>query len=237
MRRSLLIAGAAIAGLVFAMGPAAAHDGEHEGEGKDAIGEVDPNFPTATIDGQTTGKPCIAGQAGYFPCANVNLSSFMPMSAIGGTRGSDVWGWTDRETGRRYVIAGRENGTSFVDVTNERKPVYLGNLPTSGVNNVIWRDIKVYNDHAYIVAEAREHGMQVFDLRQLRTVDPGAAPVTFTETAIYRDFGRAHNLAINEESGYAYAVGVREDQHACRSGLHMIDLRTPGRPAFCGLLR
>jgi len=32
---------------------------------------------------------------------------------------------------------------------------------------VIWRDIKVYDDHAFIVSEAREHGMQVFDLTQL----------------------------------------------------------------------
>lgn len=234
MRRSLLITGVAVLSLLFVTGPATAHDGEHEGEGKDAIGEVDPSFPTAAIVGEPNGVPCIDGQAGYFPCDNVNLASFLPMSAIGGGRGSDVWGWTDPETDRRYVIAGRETGTSFVDVTNERKPVYLGNLPTSGTNNVIWRDIKVYDDHAFIVAEAREHGMQVFDLRQLRTVDRAEVPVTFTATARYRDFGRAHNIAINEDSGFAYAVGVREDTRACAGGLHMIDIRTPGQPTFAG---
>ena len=153
--------------------PATAHEGEEPGEGKDAVGEVDPNFPTEAIVGDSTrpGAPCVDGMAGYFPCDNVDLASYLPMSAIGGGRGSDVWGWTDPQTERRYVIAGRDNGTAFVDVTNERRPVYLGNLPTSGTANVIWRDIKVHDDHAYIDSEAREHGLQVFDLTRLRGLD------------------------------------------------------------------
>lgn len=236
MKKPLLMIGAATAALVFSVLPAVAHDGDSEGEGKDAPGEVDPNFPTeATLgDSDSAGAPCVDGQAGYFPCDNINLSSFLPMSAIGGGRGSDVWGWTDPQTDRRYAIAGRDNGTAFVDVTNERKPVYLGNLPTSGTNTVIWRDIKVYDNHAFIVAEAREHGMQVFDLTQLRSVDREAAPATFTATANYRDFGRAHNLAINEDSGFAYALGVREDTRTCSGGLHMIDINDPAAPVFAG---
>ena len=234
--RTTIGIGAALIVLLVGIFPAFAHDGDHEGEGKDAPGEVDPNFPTEAVlgEGGAAGAPCVHGKAGYFPCDNVNLSSFLPMSAIGGGRGSDVWGWTDPTTDRRYVIAGRDNGTAFVDVTNERRPVYLGNLPTSGTQTVIWRDIKVYDDHAFIVSEAREHGMQVFDLRQLRSVERAAAPVTFTETAHYSGFGRAHNVGLNEESGYAYAVGAREDTKACAGGLHMVDVRDPANPSFAG---
>jgi choice-of-anchor B domain-containing protein len=236
-------AGSATAGLVGALTafllstlPAVAHEGEEPGEGKDAIGEVDPDFPTTALLGDSSGPgaSCVDGQADYFPCDSINLSSYLPMSDIGGGRGSDVWGWTDPETERRYVIAGRDNGTAFVDVTNERRPVYLGNLPTSGTNNVIWRDIKVHDDHAYIVAEAREHGMQVFDLTQLRGVDRAAAPVTFEETARYTGFGRAHNIAVNEQSGVAFAVGAREDLQGCAGGPHMIDLSDPAAPTFAG---
>jgi choice-of-anchor B domain-containing protein len=235
MTRRLLVMGTAIAGLILAAFPATAHDGASEGEGKDELGEVDPHFPTEAILGDGgAGEPCVDGQAGYFPCENVNLSSFLPMSAIGGGRGSDVWGWTDPLTERRYAIAGRDNGTAFVDVTNERKPVYLGNLPTAGTNNVIWRDIKVYENHAFIVAEAREHGMQVFDLTQLRDVDRAEAPVQFTESARYAEFKRAHNLVINEGSGFAYAVGAREDRQECLGGLHMIDISEPTDPSFAG---
>ena len=31
-----------------------------------------------------------------------------------------------------------------------------------------WRDMKVVNDHVFIISESNEHGMQVFDLTQLR---------------------------------------------------------------------
>lgn len=234
--RLLLALAAALLALLLGSIPVLAHDGDHEGEGKDEVGEVDPDFPTTALTGDQRGPgaACVDGRAGYFPCENVNLSSYLPMADIGGGRGSDVWGWTDPATERRYVIAGRDNGTAFVDVTNERRPVYLGNLPTSGINNVIWRDIKVHGNHAFIVAEAREHGMQVFDLRQLRSVDPAAAPVTFSETAHYSGFLRAHNIVMNEETGFAYAVGAREDTRGCAGGLHMIDVRTPTAPVFAG---
>ncbi|HEX6249592.1 MAG TPA: choice-of-anchor B family protein [Nocardioidaceae bacterium] len=243
MRRHRVAAGAAAAGIAAALAalvisalPVVAHEGEEEGQGKDALGEVDPDFPTTALTGDGSGPAaaCVDGMADYFPCENVNLSSYLPMSEIGGGRGSDVWGWTDPQTERRYVIAGRDNGTAFVDVTNERRPVYLGNLPTSGTNNVIWRDIKVHDDHAFIVAEAREHGMQVFDLTRLRAVDRKTAPVTFEETARYTGFGRAHNLVVNEGSATAFAVGAREDLRECAGGLHMIDLSDPASPSFAG---
>ncbi len=243
MSRRNLVTGVASAGLISALAaltisilPATAHEGDEAGHGKDAPGEVDPAFPSEPILGNASqnGAPCVDGQADYFPCDNVALASYLPMSAIGGGRGSDVWGWTDPSTERRYVIAGRDNGTAFVDVTNQRRPVYLGNLPTSGTNNVIWRDIKVHDNHAYIVAEAREHGLQVFDLTQLRDVDRKGDPVTFTETAHYSGFGRAHNIAINEDSATAYVVGAREDTRECQRGLHMIDLSAPAAPTFAG---
>lgn len=230
-----MIAGT-VAAVVLSVPPATASFVDRKGEGQDAPGEVDRAFPKQAITGTANqaGEPCRRGMAGYFPCDNVNLSSFLPMDEIGGGRGSDVWAWTDPQTDRRYVIAGRDNGTAFVDVTNERKPVYLGNLATSGTENVIWRDMKVYGNHAFIVSEAHEHGMQVFDLTQLRDVDRSAAPVEFSETAMYDDFGRAHNIAINTDSGFAYALGVREDSHGCEGGLHMIDVRDPAAPTFAG---
>ncbi|MFB6239997.1 MAG: hypothetical protein ABEJ46_00220, partial [Gemmatimonadota bacterium] len=59
------------------------------------------------------------GQAAAFECQNVDLLSFLPISEIGGSRGvrmSDIWGWTDPETGREYALAGRMDGVAFVDV-------------------------------------------------------------------------------------------------------------------------
>jgi choice-of-anchor B domain-containing protein len=178
-------------------------------------------------------EPCVQGMAGEFPCHRVDMLHYFTMDEIGGGRGSDVWGWEDPATGRDYVIAGRETGTSFIDVTDAKRPVYLGNLPTASPQIRIWRDIKVYANHAYIVTESTGHGMQVFDLTQLREVDRDQAPVTFTETARYTDLLTAHNIAINEDTGFLYAVSVREGI-SCNRGLHMVDIRDPANPTFAG---
>ncbi|HEX9729381.1 MAG TPA: choice-of-anchor B family protein [Gemmatimonadales bacterium] len=179
---------------------------------------------------------CASGVAAQFDCDGMNLVAFMPVSAIGGARGvrvNDIWGWTDPATGREYALVGRVNGTSFVDVTEPADPQYLGDLPkTEGAPGSTWRDIKVYRDHAFIVADgAGEHGMQVFDLTRLRGV---TAPVTFTETAHYDRIHSAHNIVINEQTGFAYAVGSSAGGETCGGGLHMIDLRQPDRPTFAG---
>jgi choice-of-anchor B domain-containing protein len=97
----------------------------------------------------------------------------------------------------------------------------------------VWRDIKVYKDHAFIVSDgAGLHGMQVFDLRQLRSVRN--APVSFAATAHYDGIGSAHNIVINEETGFAYAVGVNAAGETCGGGLHMIDIKEPTNPTFVG---
>lgn len=171
--------------------------------------------------------PCVNGFAGSYPCNNIDLLSFMPLSAIGGGQGNDIWGWTDPQTGKEYAIMGRTSGTSFVDISDPVNPIYLGNLPTHSFNST-WRDIKVYANYAFVVSEASSHGMQVFNLTQLRTVT--SPPVTFSETAHYANFSSAHNIVINEDSGFAYAVGT----NTCSGGLHMINIQTPTAPVFAG---
>ena len=166
---------------------------------------------------------CSGGMAGTYPCRNVDLMSFLALADIGGGSANDVWGWTDSSTGKEYAIMGRTNGTSFVDISDPVNPIYLGNLPPHSDDST-GRDIKVYADHAFIVTEANNSGMQVFDLTQLRMV--ASPPATFSETAHYPDFSDAHNLAINEESGFAYAVGT----NTCSGGLHMINIQTPTNP-------
>ncbi len=180
---------------------------------------------------------CEDGQANEFTCTDVDIVSFLPVQAIGGSRGvevNDVWGWTDPVTGTEWALVGRYDGTSFIDLSDPANPVYAGDLPlTEGARPSVWRDIKVYRDHAFIVADgANEHGMQVFDLTQLR--DPRNGPVTFQATALYDRIHSAHNIVINEETGFAYAVGSSGGGNTCGGGLHMIDIRDPVGPVFVG---
>jgi len=170
---------------------------------------------------------CINGFAGPYPCRDVDLLSFLPHAEMGGGSGNDIWGWTDPDTGHEYALVGRSTGTAFVDISNPIQPIYVGNLPPHTLPSA-WRGIKVFANHAFIVSEAVDHGMQVFDLTQLRNVT--APPVTFSETAHYAGFGSTHTLAVNTSTGFAYAVGTR----TCEGGLHVVDVRTPAAPRTAG---
>ncbi|HET9066638.1 MAG TPA: choice-of-anchor B family protein [Gemmatimonadales bacterium] len=179
---------------------------------------------------------CAEGKAVNWDCGNVDLVSFLPVSALGGVRGmrlNDLWGWTDSTTGGEYVIIGRSDGTSFVDMTDAAHPRYLGDLPmTKGSHAAVWRDMKVYRDHVYITADgAGQHGVQVFDLDHLRGI---RTPQTFTEDYIYTGIASAHNMVINEETGFGYVVGASGGGTTCGGGLHMLDLHTPDHPTFVG---
>ena len=196
---------------------------------------IDENSGMESILGTPT--DCGQGRVAGFDCSDVDLISFLPVHEMGAARGvmvNDIWGWTDPETGIEYALVGRMDGMAFVSLADPANPLYLGELPpTAGTTNNLWRDVKVYADHAFIVADgAGAHGIQIFDLTQLREVR--GAPVTFDETAHYSGIFSAHNIVINEASGFAYAVGSSAGGETCGGGLHMIDIREPTNPTFAG---
>jgi choice-of-anchor B domain-containing protein len=220
----------------FFEGSVLVYQRDRAGEWRAAGAAVDST--TGGLAALTGGEAkCETGKARGFECRDADLVSFLPVSAIGGQRGvllNDIWGWTDSVTNREFALVGRVNGTSFVEVTDPANPVYLGDLPlTEGAKPNIWRDIKVYKNHAFIVADgAGPHGMQIFDLTQLR--DGQAVPVTFKATAHYDRIHSAHNIVINEATGYAYPVGNSMGGETCGGALHMIDIREPTNPRFAG---
>ncbi len=189
----------------------------------------------AAVNGHEVG--CEDGMSADFDCAKVNILSFMPVSSLGARRGArvnDVWGWTDPQTGREFALLGLTDQASFIDITDASNPRYLGRLPmTQGANGSVWRDIKVFKDHAFIVSDgAGQHGMQIFNLARLR--DVGSEPVTFDMDAHYDGISSAHNIVINEGSGFAYSVGSSGGGETCGGGLHMIDINEPTEPTFIG---
>ncbi len=184
--------------------------------------------------------PCEGGSADGFPCdgidlvAHVSARGLSPGRAPAGLENdwavNDIWGWTDPQTGIEYALVGRHDGLAIVDLSTptEPRPVAFMGSPTS---HSIWRDMKVYADHAYVVAEITGHGVQVLDLTRLRDL------TEFTELsadARYREVSAVHNIAINEETGFAYAVGNNSGGNTCGGGLHMIDLSDPKNPSFAG---
>lgn len=240
--KHLIWAATALVLLALPAGMALGHD-EIKGKGHS---KGNPANPTAVMRAfmnevrapQTlsavTNVSCVGGDAGGYPCLAVNLLAFLPLAEIGGdhlgSEGNDIWGWTDPLTDREYALVGRVYGTSFVDITDPVNPVYLGELFAHNRVGSSWRDIKVRANHAFVVSEASGHGMQVFDLTSLRGLGPAGADDELPPAAHYDGFGSAHNLVINEASGYAYAVGT----NTCAGGLHMIDISDPLNPTGAG---
>ncbi|WP_203294526.1 choice-of-anchor B family protein [Luteirhabdus pelagi] len=174
--------------------------------------------------------PCENGLSADFPCEGYALMSQIPLSNFDAESGNDSWGWTDPQDGKEYVLMGLNNGTAFIDITDPVNPVYLGKLPSNGQDALWgnWRDMKVYQNHTFIVSEIENHGMQVFDLTKLREVTN--PPQTFSADALYTGFGSAHNIAINEDSGFAYALGG----DTFNGGAHFVNIQDPTNPVAAG---
>lgn len=199
---------------------------------------VSPPDAMSAVTGQE--RRCEDGAVEVFDCTDIELYAYIPSSLLTapdrarGVRANDNWGWTDAETGREYALVGRNDGTSFIDITDPSNPVLIGDLPKTAntPRSQLWRDIKTYRDHAFIVADgAGAHGMQVFDLARLRDVEN--PPVLFEPDLLYRGDGlnvveSSHNIIINEDTGFAYLTS-----RGC-AGMHMVDITEPLDPQFVG---
>lgn len=232
--------GIAVAGLVgsdYGAGTAAIMD-RNSNTGAWSVQTIVLGKSSSVLEPITGNKvECTDGDAARFGCNNVNLLSFLPISEIGGDRGvrlNDIWGWTDPKTGKEYALVGRMDGTSFVDVSNPTDPVYVGTLPKpDSARASIWRDIKVYDNHAFVVSDnAGRHGMQIVDLTKLR--DFQGMPLTLEPELNYDEIHSAHNVVINNDTGFAYVVGSSGGGKTCGGGLHMVNIQDPTNPTFAG---
>lgn len=186
-----------------------------------------------------------------YECQNINLvatvtpEDLLADSLDNGNALNDIWGWTDPQSGIEYALVGLVDGVAFVDLSNPTEPNVVGKLEeTESVSDAseksgrefsmmheeksTWRDFKVYQNHLYVVSDDQPHGMQVFDLTRLRNIDN--VPEIFSEDYLYDGFENAHNIAINEETGFGYAVG--SNRHG--GGLHIMNLQNPLDPTFVG---
>lgn len=223
--------------------------------------------PTSPNDLPEANFPCEDGKsAGKYDCDDVSLYAHLTAEELGGAAANDIWGWTDPQTGTEYALVGLNDGVSFVDISDPNNPVVVGKLLESTSNSPqktvftnpedfpacvvgigeseqakaitegsTWRDMKVYNNHMFVVSDGQVHGMQVFDLTHLRDFD--GEYLEFTHDAHYDRLDNAHNIVINENSGYAYAVGVTSAEicgSRSETGLHIIDIRNPLNPTFAG---
>jgi choice-of-anchor B domain-containing protein len=171
---------------------------------------------------------CAHGKAGEFPCKGIDLLSFVPMAELGGGRASDIWGWADPKTRREYALMGSTRGLMFVDVTDATRPLYLGIMP-KGDSALIWQDVEVYKNHAFVVCDLAPCGMQVFDLTRLRGVKDAQ---TWAPNLVYVVTPITHSIDINPETGFAYLNG----SFAYGGAPHIVDINQPLAPVPAGFI-
>ncbi|MCH8979233.1 MAG: choice-of-anchor B family protein [Armatimonadetes bacterium] len=150
---------------------------------------------------------------------NVTLAANLNLAAFGASGANDIWGYVS-PLGREYALISLLNKLAFVDVTNPAAPILFKTIahPNSG-----WGDVKVYQNHCYLTTENATTGVQVIDLAAIDSyivmlVDTLAVPE------------RAHNLAVDAESGFLYTLGTRGG-----TGTTMcFDLTDPSAPVQVG---
>ena len=129
---------------------------------------------------------------------NMSLVGQLDYQTLHNSDVSDVWGYVD-EFGTEYALVGVNNGgVSVVSLDDPTDPQEVFYYPGA---NSIWRDLKVYNDHAYITTEGGG-GLVIIDLAPL--------PQSTALTAINwlgNNWESAHNLFI-DENGIAYIFGA-----------------------------
>ena len=194
---------------------------------------------------RTQVTPCVDGYAGEYRCNNVDMHGFLSHEDLRSPNltGNDVWGWVSPR-GREFGLVGQTDGTAFVEIdTRTGRLDYIGRLPTQTPDEIVsWRDIKVIGDYAYIGSEAENHGLQIFNLRQLEKVRRSPWQKRFrpkefsTETDIsyFDGFGASHNLVADSDRQIIYGVGGRSGANGretpCAGGLFAVDVSDPENP-------
>merc|ERR1719361_312771 len=108
-----------------------------------------------------------------YPCKDVHLESIVPFSELGSASsasGNDIWGWTQYDDNgvalAHYALTGQSDGASIVDISDLLNPKVIAFIKTnkSPFKHVIWRDIKIYEDYMFIVADTSDHKLQIVNL-------------------------------------------------------------------------
>tara|TARA_B100000809_G_scaffold203900_1_gene205120 strand:- start:1140 stop:3512 length:2373 start_codon:yes stop_codon:yes gene_type:complete len=129
---------------------------------------------------------------------NINLIGQLTFPTHGDV--NDIWGHVDA-VGNEYALVGLQDGTSIVDISDPLNPVEV--FFSQGANS-IWRDLKVWDNHAYITNES-SGGMKIIDMSNLPGIITVSDVYQFTGTTY--PFSKAHDVYI-DENGFAYVMGA-----------------------------
>ncbi len=119
---------------------------------------------------------------------------------------ANVWGYT-ASNGAEYALVGGFQGTTIVDISNPSSPSVITTIAGPGSD---WREIKTYENYAYVVSEGGG-GVQIIDLNNL----PGTNLANYNYYCSVPGFAtplnKGHALHVDETAGFLYVYGSNID--------------------------
>ena len=160
-----------------------------------------------------------------FAQLNMTFKSHLPYP---GKQLANIGGYVD-SLGNEYALVGHTEGLSIVNVQDPANPFIVAEIPGP---NSIWREVKTWQQYAYVTTEGGNQGLQVVDLRNLPgTVIPyhNWTPSITTNVGSYT-LSTIHALHI--DNGYAYLYGANNGSGI--DGIVIADLADPWNPTLAG---
>lgn len=117
-----------------------------------------------------------------------------PANSSSGNNYSALWGYS--ANGKEYAILGGNQSIYFIDVTDSTNIRVCGSFTTHFSN---WHEMKTYSHYAYLVSEADNSGVQIFDLANL--------PVSVAYVGQYNPPGHSRTHSIQQSGPYLYLNG------------------------------
>jgi choice-of-anchor B domain-containing protein len=144
--------------------------------------------------------------------------------------------------GKEFALVGNQTGVGIVNVTNPTSPQLIAQV--TAVNS-IWREIKVYQNYAYVTTEGSGQGLQIINLAKLSLPVPTIDLVNDVKNYKGPDgdlvsITRLHALHIDVAKGFLYAFGGVSTvkvgaTNTTVTGAIVLDIKTdPWNPIYVG---
>ncbi len=154
--------------------------------------------------------------------AQLNMT-FRSQLTYPGQELANIWGYANGAN--EYALVGHTSGVSIVSVTDPDNPSQL--FQVNGTWSY-WREIRTWNQYAYVVTEGGNLGLQIIDMSAL----PGSITTKYWKGsgAINNLLNKAHSLQITD--GYLYLHGT----NLFGGRTLIINLADPWNPVYMGVI-
>lgn len=140
----------------------------------------------------------------------------------GGLSYNEIWGYVDG-MGNEYAILGSPQEINVIDVTDPTNPTLKQGF--EGSFSSIWRDFKSYGNFVYGVHDGGSGTMEGLTILDMSALPAGTISIDTIDT----DFGRSHNIFVDEPNSRLYIAG----SNTRGNGLWVYDLSvTPDNPVL-----